>query len=390
MPDDTLDRKAAMNTTTGSATEQSETTPRPSPTTPSTGAMHGGPGGRFEGGVAGTALRILRTLPGPLLGLLVVFVALSFMSPYFLTWRNLTNIVTLNADIGIMAVGAALVILLGGIDLSVGATLALSLMTSAWLYRVHDLPFGLCVIAGLLVGAAIGGLNGVLSTYGRIQPFVATLATMSAASGLALYLTNGQPINNFPDWYLAITDTNVFGVPLEALLLFGTYLVTAFWLRYRPSGRALYAVGGNAEVARLSGINVTWVKIRVYATAGFLAALGGVVVGSRLDSAQPTAGTASLLNVIAVVVIGGASLAGGSGGMLNTFIGLLDHRRPQQRHVAAQRLSEPPAGRHRRRDHRRRPHRPGRCALASGYLTHRHPGQGHGPRQARDVRRDGS
>ena len=268
-------------------------------------------------------LKVLRVLPGPMLGLIVVMVALSFMSPFFFTQRNLTNIVSQNSDIGIMAVGAALVILIGGIDLSVGSTLALSLMTSAWLFRAHDVPFTLCVVIGLLVGCGVGLVNGVLSTYGRIQPFVATLATMSAAAGLALYLTDGNPINGFPSWYLAITSLEPLGIPVEVILLVATYLIAAFWLRFRPTGRALYAIGGNPEVARLSGLSVVRIKIGVYVIAGFLAALAGIVVGSRLDSAQPTAGTADLLNVIAVVVIGGASLSGGSGGMLNTFIGLL-------------------------------------------------------------------
>ncbi|MYU26347.1 ABC transporter permease [Streptomyces sp. SID8352] len=278
---------------------------------------------RAADGLLGPVLNALRALPGPLLGLIALVVGLSFLSPYFLTQRNLINIVSQNADIGIMAVGAALVILIGGIDLSVGSTLALSMMTSAWLFREHHLPFAFCVLAGLAVGALVGLTNGALSTYGRIQPFVATLATMSAAAGLALYLTDGNPINGFPDWYLAITNTDILGFPLEAYILVLTYLVTAFWLRFRPSGRALYAVGGNAEVARLSGLNVTRIKITVYVVAGLLAALAGIIVASRLDSAQPTAGTADLLNVIAVVVIGGASLSGGSGSMLNTFIGVL-------------------------------------------------------------------
>lgn len=280
-------------------------------------------GGGAGGGPAGIAANVLRRVPGPLIGLLAVMIALSIMSPYFLTWRNLSNVITQNADIGIMAVGAALVILIGGIDLSVGSTLALSLMSSAWLYRAAGLPFELCVVLGLAVGATVGFINGVLSTYGRIQPFVATLATMSAAAGLALYLTNGNPINGFPEWYLGITSNDILGIPLEGIIMVATFLIAAYWLRFRPSGRALYAIGGNAEVARLSGLNVTRIKIGVYVVAGFLAALAGVIVGSRLDSAQPTAGTADLLNVIAVVVIGGASLSGGSGGMLNTFIGLL-------------------------------------------------------------------
>ncbi|WP_198412331.1 ABC transporter permease [Nocardioides mangrovicus] len=270
-----------------------------------------------------TALQWFRALPGPLLGLILVVVVLSFLSPYFLTERNLINIVSQNSDIGIMAVGAALVILIGGIDLSVGSTLALSLMTTAWLFKVHDVPFTVCVVAGLIVGALVGLLNGVLSTYGRIQPFVATLATMSAAAGLALYVTDGNPITDFPNWYNAVTSKEILGIPLQVFILIAVYVVAAFWLRFRPTGRALYAVGGNAEAARLSGINVTRTKIAVYVIAGLLAALAGNIVGSRLDSAQPTAGTADLLNVIAVVVIGGASLSGGSGGMLNTFIGLL-------------------------------------------------------------------
>ncbi|MFI7493966.1 ABC transporter permease [Kocuria sp. M4R2S49] len=278
-----------------------------------------GPGRR----AAHLGLRAFHALPGPLVGLIGVMVVLSFMSPYFLTSRNLTNIVTQNASIGIMAVGAALVILVGGIDLSVGSTLAVSLMSTAWLFRDQGLPFSLCVVIGLAVGAAVGLLNGLLWTYGRLQPFVATLATMSIAAGLALYLTNGNPITGFPSWFLSITTADVLGLPLEGIILVAVYLLAAFWLRFRPSGRALYAVGGNAEVARLSGINVVRLRIGVYVIAGFLAAFAGMIVGSRLNSAQPTAGTADLLNVIAVVVIGGASLSGGSASMLNTFIGLL-------------------------------------------------------------------
>lgn len=276
-----------------------------------------------DGTAASPLTKAFHAVPGPLLGLIAVVIVLSFLSPYFLTWHNITNIITQNADIGIMAVGAALVILIGGIDLSVGSTLAVSLMTSAWLFRSAGVPFELCVVIGLVVGALVGLINGVLSTYGRIQPFVATLATMSAGAGLALYITNGNPINDFPDWYLAITSIDVLGIPLEGLIMVAIFLLAAFWLRFRPTGRALYAIGGNAEVARLSGLNVTRIKIGVYMIAGLLAAVAGVIVGSRLDSAQPTAGAADLLNVIAVVVIGGASLSGGSGGMLNTFIGLL-------------------------------------------------------------------
>ena len=274
-------------------------------------------------GVREALLAGLRMVPGPLIGLLIVALVLSYLSPFFLTQRNLVNILSQVSDIGIMAAGSALVTITGGIDLSVGAVLATSLMVNAWLYWYVGVPFPLALLAGLFVGTFIGVVNGALSTYGRIQPFVVTLATMSACSGFALFITDGSPITGFPDWYTDLTSIRLAGIPLEAIFLVVVYLVAAFFLRFRPSGRALYAIGGNEEVARLSGLDVRRIRVGVYAVAGFLAALAGVVVGSRLDSAQPTAGVSDLLSVIAVVVIGGASLAGGAGSMLGTFIGLL-------------------------------------------------------------------
>ena len=263
------------------------------------------------------------SIPGPLLGLLLVCVLFSFLSPYFLTTRNIVNIFSQVSEIGIMAAGAALVILIGGIDLSVGAVLAVSLMVNAWLFRDFGLPFAVTALAGLGVGAFVGLINGILSTYGRVQPFVATLATMSACSGIALYVTNGAPITGFPDWYTHLATVRLLGVPLEMVIMVAVYLSVAYWLNFRPMGRSLYAIGGNEEVARLSGIDTRRVKVLVYIIAGLLAALAGLILGARLDSAQPTAGISDLLSVIAVVVIGGASLAGGSGGMFGTFIGLL-------------------------------------------------------------------
>jgi len=282
-----------------------------------------GHGASAGGGVAETALAVLRKVPGPLLGLILVFVVFSYLSPYFLTYRNMINIFSQVSEIGIMAVGAALVIIIGGIDLSVGAVVALSLMVNAWLHRDFGVPFVLSSLIGLGVGALVGLVNGVLSTYGRIQPFVATLATMSACSGLALFVTNGGPVTGFPDWFTAFASTRILGLPLESVLMVAIYLGFAYWLTFRPTGRALYAIGGSEEVARLSGINTRRVKVLVYVIAGLLAAVAALVLGARLDSAHPTAGASDLLSVIAVVVIGGASLAGGNGGMLGTFIGLL-------------------------------------------------------------------
>ncbi|TFB69137.1 ABC transporter permease [Cryobacterium sp. Hz9] len=267
--------------------------------------------------------QIMSQIPGPLIGLIVIFVALSFLSPYFLTPRNLLNILSQVSAVGVMSVGALLIILLGGIDLSVGSVLALSSMSMAAIYKMAGWPFEVALLAGLIVGALVGLINGILTAYGKLQPFIATLATMSAAAGLALFITNGNPITGFPDWFIAITATSILGVPIEGVILVAIFATAAFWLKFRPSGRALYAIGGNEEVARLSGLSVRRAKILVYTIAGLLAAVAGLLVTSRLDSAQPTAGAADLLNVIAVVVIGGASLSGGSGSLLGTFVGLL-------------------------------------------------------------------
>ncbi|MDT0263225.1 ABC transporter permease [Jatrophihabitans sp. DSM 44399] len=295
-------------------------------------------------------------------------IALSFLSPYFLTTRNLSNILSQSSDIGIMAAGAALVILIGGIDLSVAANLALTIMVSAWLYKSHGVPFALALLAGLLVGALLGMLNGLLSTYGRVQPFVATLATMSAALGMALVVTNGNTLNGFPTWFDDLTQTVVLGIPLQALVMIVIYLVIAFWLRYRPGGRALFAIGGNEEVARLSGLSVrlskTWVIIcsvvqdlgvcdRWFAGrdrgldrhvhAGFRAADGRLELlaqrhrGRRHRRCQPV------------------RRRGVDGQDVHRPA---HHRRAQQRPVAAARQPESATGRDRRGDSGRRPHRP--------------------------------
>lgn len=274
--------------------------------------------------IAASKDALRRAFGGPMIGLLLMFVFLSFKSEYFLTVRNLSNILNQISDIGILAAGATLVILIAGIDLSVAGNMALTMMFTAWLYADHQVSFVFALVAGLLLGAFVGMVNGLLATYGKVQAFVATLATMSACLGLALVITNGNTINGFPEWFVNLTSVRLFNfLPLQALVMLVIYAALAFWLRFRPSGRALYAVGGNEEVARLSGIPVRRLKTFVYVIAGALASVSGWVNMSVLDSAQPTAGSNYLLNVIAVVVIGGASLSGGIGSMGSTLIGLL-------------------------------------------------------------------
>ena len=186
------------------------------------------------------------------------------------------------------------------------------------------LPMGIALVLGLVSGAAAGAANGALIVFGRVPPFVATLAMLSVARGLTLVLSDGQPISGFPDWFRALTSFDIAGVvPAVVILVLVLYAIGAFYLRFRPSGRSIYAVGGSEEVARLSGINVGWVKLRVYMIAGALAGLGGLVLTSRLNSAQPTAGAGLELDVIAAVVIGGTSLSGGVGTVIGTLIGAL-------------------------------------------------------------------
>ena len=162
----------------------------------------------------------------------------------------------------------------------------------------------------------------MLTAYAKIQPFVATLATMSICLGLSLLITNGNTINGFPTWFSEAASADIWLIPLQAILMFAIFGFLSLWLKFRPTGRALYAIGGNEEVARLSGLNVRLIKTLVYAIAGGLAGVAGWLNMATLDSAQPTAAGSYLLNVIAVVVIGGASLSGGAGTMGSTLLGL--------------------------------------------------------------------
>lgn len=261
---------------------------------------------------------------GPLISLIVLVVLLSLLSPYFLEVNNLFNVFQQITVLAIIALGATLVILSGGIDLSVGSVAALSGMIAGVTFSQTGLPMPVSLILALLVGAAAGLANGLLIVYGKVPPFVATLAMLSVARGLTLVLSDGQPVSGFPDWFRAVGTFDLFGIiPGVVLLVVVLYVIGALYLKYRPSGRSIYAVGGSEEVARLSGVNVGLLKLRVYTIAGALAGLGGLVLTSRLNSAQPTAGAGLELDVIAAVVIGGTSLSGGVGTVIGTLIGAL-------------------------------------------------------------------
>ncbi|MDQ1082525.1 MULTISPECIES: ABC transporter permease [Microbacterium] len=261
---------------------------------------------------------------GSLIGLIGLFVILSIFAPNFFTVRNFVNVVDQVTVLGVLAIGATLVIITGGIDLSVGAILGLSTMVLGWLSHDGGWPLPLAMLAAVAVGAAAGLINGLGVTRAMLPPFIATLAMMSVARGLANIITDGQQIVGYPEWFFNLSADRFLGffsvTIIVAVLL---YALTWAYLKYRTGGRSIYAIGGSSEVARLSGIPVKRATTWVYVTAGALAGVGGIILASRLDSSQPTAGTGYELDVIAAVVIGGASLTGGSGKITGTIIGVL-------------------------------------------------------------------
>ncbi len=271
-----------------------------------------------------TALvRIIGTF-APLFGLILLTCFLAISTDTFFTVRNLLNVMDQVTVIGVMAVGMTFVILIGGIDLSVGSVLAWSVMSMGYCYQYWGLPFPLCIAIAIATSALFGAFSGVLITAAKLPPFIATLATMSIARGMAGLITDGRQIVGFPDWFNDLAIVRHFGVlSVTVGIMLALFVVFAIYLKFRAGGRDLYAIGGNPEVARLSGIRVQSVTIGVYTLCATLAGLAGVILAARLDSAQPSAGLAYELDTIAAVIIGGASLSGGVGGIGGTAIGVL-------------------------------------------------------------------
>ena len=267
---------------------------------------------------------LLRRTSGPLLGLILLCVGFSFSSEYFLSFRNALNILDQITVLGILALGMTSVIIIGGIDLSVGSVLAFSMMTMGWLSREMSMPLGLAIVCGMATGALCGLACGLLIIKAKLPPFIATLTMMSIARGLANILTDGRQVVGYPDWFTEMATTRHFGFLSLTMVLF---LVLSLWcwvyLAYRPNGRNLYAIGGNSEVARLAGIKVQQLTISVYVLSGLMAGIAAMALAARLDSSQPSAGLTYELNTIAAVVIGGASLNGGVGSIGGTVLGVL-------------------------------------------------------------------
>lgn len=273
---------------------------------------------------------------GPLIALILLMAYLSFATPNFLTVDNLSNVARQTAFVAIIAIGQTFVILTGGIDLSVAAIAALAGSVTAVLLTqplvIFGMDFGLvhpaiAVLVGLSVGVIAGAFNGWLIATFKIPDFIATLGTMTIFRGAALLVTNGLPVPSFnaerplPDLLIWIGGGTLFGFPVSALLALLCGAVAWYVLRFTVLGRAIYAVGGNREAARVSGISIAKTKIMTYAISGLLAGIAGIVLVGRLNSANALMAEGEELRSIAAVVIGGTNLFGGEGSVLGSIVG---------------------------------------------------------------------
>jgi len=260
---------------------------------------------------------------GILAALILIVIALSIVSPAFLGIRNILNVLRQVSINGYLAVGLTFVILTGGIDLSVGSTVAFSGVMAATLAQNPENPTFIIVLAGLLVGLAVGIANGVLIARWNLAPFIVTLGMMSMIRGMTFVYSDGRPIPNLKVEFLEIGRGSFLGVPTPVIIL-GVVLLLAWFVLYKITfGRHVFAVGGNEQASLISGLNVRKVKIFVYGISGLLAGLTGVILTSRVTSGLPQSGQSYELDAIAAVVIGGTSLSGGKGKLWGTAVGFL-------------------------------------------------------------------
>lgn len=244
----------------------------------------------------------------------------------FLTVSNITNVIRQFSFIALMALGMLLVIVTGGIDLSVGSVFAFSGVITCMAIAKWGLPVWLSIILGLLAGAIFGYINGVLITALKLPPFIATLGTMSIARGLSYGITGGYPIGSLPDSFKfiglgMIPSEGVIRIPTPIILMVIFAILFSFFLKRTIIGRRIYSIGGNEEATRISGVRVGRVKRIVYTLCGFMAAIAGIATAARLGVGQSTAGQGYEMDVIAAVIIGGASVSGGSGTVMGVIIG---------------------------------------------------------------------
>jgi ribose transport system permease protein len=257
------------------------------------------------------------------IALIIMMAIFSIIDPIYLSYNNLIDIVDQSVINGLLAIGITYAIITAGIDLSIGSIFAIVIVVVGDLLVRGVNPI-LAIVAGALIGFILGAVNGILITKLKLQPFIVTLGTMSAYRGLAYVITGGWPVLNIPDNFRTFLDGDLFGsFPVSVIILFAFAIVSHIILKYTKFGTYIYALGGNEEATRLSGVNVNRIKMYTYAFCGVAAALSGMILLARLGSGEPTAGQSYELNAIAAAAIGGASLAGGKGNILGTLLGAL-------------------------------------------------------------------
>jgi ribose transport system permease protein len=277
----------------------------------------------YESGAISTGDKVKKFVArnGALLGLVVLCIILSIATPAFLTGPNILNVGIQAATVAILAFGQTFVIVAAGIDLSVGSVAAVSSMMVAYTGASMGLPAWLTIIVGLLAGAGFGALSGLANAFLKLPSFIATLAMMSVARGLTLVVSDGRPVST--SGMVNFFGSTVAGIPVPIVMMVIMGVLAAVILNFTSAGRSMYAVGGNMEASRLSGINVHKTQVMVFVLSGIFAAVAGLVIAGRLHSAQPQAATGYEMDAIASVVIGGASLSGGKGKVSGTFIGAI-------------------------------------------------------------------
>lgn len=260
---------------------------------------------------------------GVVIGFIVIVIVLSMVAPYFMTTRNLSNVLLQSSPYIILALGQLVVVLVAGIDLSVGAMVGLSGVIAGYMMIHMDIPWVLSIIVTLILITILGLMQGALISYMRITDFVATLAGLSIFRGLTLGITHGYPINSLPAHFNFIGQGHVFGIPFPVILAAVALLFVLWWLTKTASGIHLYAIGGNTIAAYRSGIKVRLLRTFAYGVSALMAGIAGMIVAARLSTATPTAGTGYELTAIAAVVIGGISLFGGRGTAWGAVLGAL-------------------------------------------------------------------
>lgn len=273
------------------------------------------------GNSVGANIRTFIARNGALVGLVLLCLVLAFATPAFLTGANLLNVGIQASTIAILAFGETFAIVAAGIDLSVGAVAAFSSMVVAYTGASLGMPAWLTVIVGVLAGAFFGALSGIANAFLKLPSFIATLATMSIARGLTLVISDGRPIST--SGLVNFFGSTVLGIPVPIVTMIIMGVIAAVILNFTSIGRSIYAVGGNMEASRLSGIPVHKTQIIVFVLSGIFAAVAGLVIAGRLHSVQPQAASGYEMDAIASTVIGGASLSGGKGKISGTFVGAI-------------------------------------------------------------------